>query len=246
MLHIPLAAKIVVGIIASLGTFRLGAGVYFWRVTEALERPAYTVIAKLSDGVEIRQYEPYLIAETIVDGVGFRKPTGDGFRKCAGYIFGKNTKTKGMVSRFLSSASGNSEEDTSEKMAMTAPVRVTGEAPPSSSTLDQDMSAMKKSRVSFVLGNKYSLQTAPKPLDKNVKIRQVPSHTLAVKTFSGPPPSDQRVQKERTRIEAALASASREVPGPTAETLVYGYHDPFITPNFLRRNEVALVVEGSL
>jgi hypothetical protein len=36
------------------------------------------------------------------------------------------------------------------------------------------------------------------------------------------------------------------VPGPNDETLVYGYHDPFITPNFLRRNEVALVVEGSV
>ena len=29
-------------------------------------------------------------------------------------------------------------------------------------------------------------------------------------------------------------------------TLVYGYHDPIITPNFLRRNEVAIVVDGNL
>ena len=28
-----------------------------------------------------------------------------------------------------------------------------------------------------------------------------------------------------------------------AETLVYGYHDPFITPSFLRRNEVAVRVD---
>jgi len=29
-------------------------------------------------------------------------------------------------------------------------------------------------------------------------------------------------------------------------TLVYGYHDPVITPNILRRNEVALIIEGSV
>ena len=30
------------------------------------------------------------------------------------------------------------------------------------------------------------------------------------------------------------------------EVLVYGYHDPFITPNLLRRNEVGVVVTGEL
>ena len=28
------------------------------------------------------------------------------------------------------------------------------------------------------------------------------------------------------------------------EVLVYGYHDPFMTPNFLRRNEVGVYVDG--
>lgn len=265
MLH-TLAAKVVVGIIASLGTLRLGTGLYFWRVTEALERPSYTVIAKLSDGVEIRQYEPYLIAETTVDGVGFREPTRDGFRACASYIFGNNTKAaqRTAMSRWLSSAmtststssSGTPEEKISEKMQMTAPVRVTGEAPPSvkrnknsgsaAATEATRKSNAKKTKVSFVIGSKYSLQTAPKPVDPKVKIRRVPSHTLAVKTFSGPPPNDDRVQKERTKIEKALEAARRKVPGSEAETLVYGYHDPFITPSFLRRNEVALVVEGNV
>ena len=29
------------------------------------------------------------------------------------------------------------------------------------------------------------------------------------------------------------------------ETLVYGYHDPFITPSFMRRNEVCVRVQGN-
>jgi SOUL heme-binding protein len=239
-----LVARIAVGIVAALGTLRFGTGIYFWRVTEALERPVYTVIEKLDDGVELRRYEPYLIAETIVDGVGFREPTGDGFRKCAGYIFGKNKRQRSS-SWFSSSSQTNEQGDEigeAEKMAMTAPVRVSGGA----AFTRGDSITMKKTKVSFVIGTKYSLKTAPKPLDNNVKVRQVPGHTLAVRTFSGPPPKDDRVRKERARIEAALAKADRAVPGPNDETLVYGYHDPFITPNFLRRNEVALVVEGSV
>lgn len=239
------AARIIVGAIAALGSLRFGTGIYFWRVTEALERPSYTVVEKLSNGVEIRQYEPYLIAETTVDGVGLREPARDGFRACAGYIFGKNKpRSKSWFS---------TREVEPEKMSMTAPVRVSGKVPPNLKNKkgelisggDSSSSAAKKTRVSFVIGNKYSLKTVPKPVDGNVKVRQVPAHTLAVRTFSGPPPKDERVQKEREMIEGALAEAGRDVPSADDETLVYGYHDPFITPNFLRRNEVALVVEGA-
>lgn len=242
-----LAARIIVGVIAAIGSLRVGTGLYAWKVTEGLERPSYKVVEKLSDGVEIRYYEPYLIAETIVDGTGFREPTAEGFRACAGYIFGKNKKKKKLSSWFTSTttttdsnsnsksqeSSSSSVDETCEKMAMTAPVRIAGGS-----------QKMKKTKVSFVIGTKYSLKTAPVPLNKNVKLRQVSSHTLAVRTFSGPPPKDQRVEKERQRIEQALIKAGKSIPSPSKETLVYGYHDPFFTPNLLRRNEVAVVIEG--
>uniref|UniRef100_A0A7S4EPB1 Uncharacterized protein n=1 Tax=Pseudo-nitzschia australis TaxID=44445 RepID=A0A7S4EPB1_9STRA len=108
------------------------------------------------------------------------------------------------------------------------------------------------SRVSFVIGSGYTLKTVPKPLEKKVKLRQVPAHTLAVRTFSGKPPSDERVQKERERLQAALVKAdivrARNNNNADADTttLVYGYHDPVVTPNILRRNEVAVVIEGSV
>ena len=249
MIH-TLAARIIVGALAALGTLRFGTGLYFWRVTEALERPSYTVISELSGAgggkVEIRRYEPYLIAETIVDGVGFREPTSQGFRACAGYIFGKNKPAKS--GSWLFSSSSSEGDSAAETMQMTAPVRVSGEAPPSVKACDSggDTITMKKTKVSFVIGKNYTLRTAPKPLDSNVKVRQVPAHTLAVKTFSGPPPNDKRVLKERVKLEKALAKAGLDVPSQDAETLVYGYHDPFITPSFLRRNEVALVIDGSV
>ena len=228
-------AKFLAGAVAVLTSFRYGAGLYAYRQTELLERPDYTIIRQLSDGIEIRHYEPYLIAETTVDGSGFREPTGNGFRSCAGYIFGKNKKRRGGW------YFGGSSNDTSEKMAMTAPVRVDG-----------NMDESKRTKVSFVIGKKYSLKTAPVPMDKNVKLRQVPAHTLAVRTFSGPPPKDDRVQKERQKIEVALEKAGMALTTTAYSasshdtTLVYGYHDPFITPNFLRRNEVAVVIDGSV
>ena len=53
------------------------------------------------------------------------------------------------------------------------------------------------------------------------------------------------MERERERLEAAMRDAQLQAaPGEEgAETLVYGYHDPFMTPNFLRKNEVALRVK---
>ena len=219
--------KLVVSALAAVGTLRYGAGLYAWRETEKLERPVYTVLRKLSDGVELRQYEPYLIAETTVDGVGFqRKPTGDGFRTCAAYIFGKNKSRR----------SGDSE-----KMAMTAPVRIQSEKMAMTAPVRLIGGSKGKTKVSFVIGKEYSMQTAPKPLDRNVTLRKVPGHVLAVRTFSGPPPNDERVEKESLRLKRALDKEN--ISPADGEILLYGYHDPFITPNILRRNEVAVRIK---
>lgn len=279
--------KLVLGGMALVATLRYSAGIYAWRQTELLERPKYQVLHQLSNGVELRRYEPYLIAETIIAGEsGFKQPTSQGFRVCAGYIFGKNQgmrKHKTAASWFR----GNNMKLEAEKMAMTAPVRVEGTvdekktlekgetmamtAPvrvQGSTNDDGDNNKTKNknnggTKVSFVIGSKYSLDTVPKPLDnKSIKLRKVPAHTLAVRRFAGPPPSEQRIRKERQIIDQALAKADevmdesnvqklnlerkRKKGGKDDTTLVYGYHDPFITPNFLRRNEVAVVVEGSV
>lgn len=68
----------------------------------ALEKPQYTLISK-SGKLEIRSYEPVMIASTDLSGE-YRQETRNGFRIIASYIFG-----------------GNQE---SEKIAMTAPVLV--------------------------------------------------------------------------------------------------------------------------
>lgn len=247
MVALLAVGKALIGVVSVLGSIRYGTGIYFWRITEKLEKPEYEVIQKLSDGVEIRRYKPYLIAETTVEnGYGFREPTRDGFRTCAGYIFGKNKKVDRKASLFGYS------DTTSEKMAMTAPVRISGSSGTTSEKMEMTAPVRIngggndiKTKVSFIVGSKYTKKTAPKPIDKNVTIREIASHVLAVRTFSGPPPRDDTVMKERARIEKALIEANMR-PKQKKETLLYGYHDPFLTPNFLRRNEVAVLIEGSI
>jgi hypothetical protein len=66
----------------------------------ALEEPEYTVLEQ-SDDWELRLYEPYIVAETRVEG-NLRQTGNRAFRILAGYIFGDN--------------------EPGERMAMTAPV----------------------------------------------------------------------------------------------------------------------------
>mmetsp|Transcript_28608 Transcript_28608/g.62303 ORF Transcript_28608/g.62303 Transcript_28608/m.62303 type:complete len:261 (+) Transcript_28608:410-1192(+) len=239
----PWITRILVGAVATIFTLRYGAGIYAWKVANALEKPSYTILRRLSNGVELRRYEPYLIAETTVEKEGFRESTGDGFRSCAGYIFGNNKSGNG--------GDNNVSDDGSEKMAMTAPVRVSGKATTSSEKMAMASpvrvaGGTGKTKVSFVIGSKYSLKSVPRPLDRDVRLREVPGHVLAARTFNGPPPEDERVQMERNKIEDALVKADVKVSKKDGgETLVYGYHDPIVTPNLLRRNEVAVMVDPS-
>ena len=207
MLHQKLIGKAVLVLAATLGTLRMALGLVAWRAANNLEQPQYTTTLRTLPGnIELRQYDEYLVAEHTTPPVALRDSTRDGFRAVAGYIFGKNRQQT--------------------KMAMTAPVRVEGGA---------DIDADRK-RISFVMGSEYTLGSLPRPAGgSSVKLKSVRPHILAVRRFSGPPPSASRVRKERSTILRALEGKSlRPVGGAdAAETLVYGYHDPFITPSFV-------------
>ena len=86
----PLVGRILLSALAILATIRYGFGLYAWQAANALEKPTYTILRRLANGVELRRYDPYLIAETVVDKPGFRESTGQGFNSCARYIFGGN------------------------------------------------------------------------------------------------------------------------------------------------------------
>jgi hypothetical protein len=248
-LPIQSGLRILLTLAVSIVTLRLGAGLIAWRAANNLEKPNYTVVKRLAmssrssrwgggDVVEVRRYEPYLIAETTVNESSMRKAGSSGFGKCAGYIFGKNEPRIG---------SGGGVAD-GEKMAMTAPVRsvgrASGEKMAMTSPVRSSGGSSGKTKISFVIGSKYSLQNVPRPIDSSVKIRLVKGHYLAATSFSGPPPSDERISKERSEILRTLDREEIRVMNKD-ETVVYGYHDPIVTPNFLRKNEVCVTVDGS-
>mmetsp|Transcript_65274 Transcript_65274/g.131284 ORF Transcript_65274/g.131284 Transcript_65274/m.131284 type:complete len:227 (-) Transcript_65274:105-785(-) len=217
--------RLLPGLLAAFVSFRYGLGIYAWRVSNGLEKPRYTVVEALGKGVELRRYDEYTVAE-----VTFKKPetmksaTSQGFRKVAGYIFGKNrAKGRGAAA--------------SKKMAMTAPVRM---------ALKGDLSpdkALNEVKVSFVMAANETTSTLPVPLDAGVRVQKIPAHYMAAVAFNGAPPSEAKVEAKRNLVNMQLAARNLRAK-KNSETLVYGYHDPFITPNILRKNEVGVVVDA--
>lgn len=204
--------------LALLGAVRYGFGAFAWIEANKLERPKYTVIRKLGRGVEIRRYESYTIAEvTFKKPPTFKNATSNGFRKVAPYIFGANRGKGGK-----------------EKMNMTAPVRVELKSS-TTSTFDEV-------KVSFVMGSTRNPKNLPQPEDGSIKLRTVHPHFMAVVAFSGPPPNESIIAQKRKLVEEELVKFTKNKC--SGETLVYGYHDPFITPNFLRKNEVGVSMDS--
>jgi len=116
----------------------------------AIEEAKYDVIEK--DGsFEIRKYHAHIVAETYVDS-SFEEAGNMGFRRLFSYIDGNNTSKTS-----IEMTSPVSQEKNSEKISMTAPVNM------------QDISGTY--RISFLMPSKYTMETIPQPLDKNVKIK---------------------------------------------------------------------------
>lgn len=221
---LDLAGRITALIIAVLFVGRYGAGLYAWTTENRLEGPAYDVIKRLPGGVELRRYDEYNVAEVVIGKPGLREASAQGFRLCARYLFGSNRPRKGFMG---SSPQGSGPE----KMEMTAPVRLVGDA--------------RKTRVSFVMSRNRKISSLPVPLDSKVQLRRVAPHYAAFVRFNGSPPSDDKVAKKK---EAVLSALKRYGEGAHAvkdsPALVYGYHDPFLVPSVLRRNEVGVYIDG--
>jgi len=125
-----------------------------------------------TDKYEIRQVEPYFVAETIMPGeTGFDSyGASKSFNVLAEYLFGKNTIKEKM--EMTTPVVTRKVQSVGEKMEMTTPV-ITSKAK------DQN-----QWRMSFVMPSKYG-SNLPLPKDPSVKIQQVPRKIVAVVAFSG-------------------------------------------------------------
>jgi hypothetical protein len=203
----------IIAVVVLLGLWVLGSHL----AVRNLEEPSFTVIEE-HDGYEIRQYDSYTVAETVVDG-SFDSALRDGFRNIADYIFGNNTtKTSiAMTAPVL--------EQRSEKIAMTVPVIAT------------DPSAEKRT-VAFVLPAQYTLETLPVPNNEAVKLREVPAYKAAVRRFTGYA-TEKRITAQKEVLVATLAEAGITM----LDTPQVAQYNPPLSFPFTRRNEIMVVIE---
>lgn len=187
----------------------------------SLEQPDYTVIHREGD-VEYRQYDSYLVSETVIENAGSYEAAGnEGFRRLFRYISGGNdSRAKIAMTAPVEQSQGRG----SEKIAMTVPV--------------QQSNSAEGWRVAFMLPSKYTLETAPQPRDPRVQVREVPGRLIAALRFSGRWTSKNFETKQRV----LLASIDEQSVRPIGEMQSAMYSAPFMPP-FLRRNEVLVEID---
>jgi effector-binding domain-containing protein len=182
----------------------------------AIEEAKYRVVLK--DGpIEIRNYEPSIVAETVVSGE-FEDAGDSAFRRLFRYIDGNN------VSQEEIAMTAPVSQGRSEKIAMTSPVG--------------QQSAPGGWAVSFMMPASYTMETIPEPKDDSVAIREVPAYRAAAIRYSGFW-SEKNYQEHLTELNTWLdANDYRRAGEP-----VWARYDAPFKPWFMRRNEILIPVE---
>jgi hypothetical protein len=179
-----------------------------------VREPAYRV-EKAGAEYEVRRYGPFVVAEA-EPPADSKDPLSDGFRMLFAYITGANSGSR----RIEMTAPVLQEKRQPEKIPMSAPVtREKGEG--------------GASVVAFVLPENFTLDTAPLPTDRRIRLRQVPSRKMAAIRFSGYA-NDRVMAEKREELRRLL---ERDGLKPVGE-FVEAYYNPPWTPPFMRRNEV--------
>lgn len=177
-----------------------------------IAEPPHEVLDR--DGAfEVRRYPGRVIAETRVPGA-WSAAGNAGFRRLAGYIFGKN---RGRAKVAMTAPVGQRPAT----IAMTAPV---GQRRDADAWL-----------VTFTMPAGETLATLPVPDDPRVTLRALPPVEVAVAIFSG-----RWTAANLARHEAALRTwAAARGLALVGEPEVNRYDPPF-TLWFRRRNEIWL------
>jgi hypothetical protein len=181
----------------------------------AVEQPAFKSIE--SDGrYELRDYAPYLIAETRVEA-SFLDAGNVAFGRLFRYISGANQPGQKIA------MTAPVTQSRGEKIAMTAPV--------------QQVAESGAYRVGFIVPARYTRETVPQPTDPRVTIREVPRRLVASWRYSGRW-TEARFREEEQQLRRELTARGLVAAG---DAEIARYNPPFM-PTFLRRNEVLIPV----
>jgi len=180
------------------------------------EAPAYEVVERLGDTVEVRRYGPRLVADAAVPEAEAKGGANRAFRLLFAYISGENRA--------------------GDEVAMTVPVAMAsgkGEAIAMTVPVEQAAPAARGTRMRFFFPARYTRETAPQPLDERVTIAEVPGETVMVLRYSGfnGPEKKARQAEELGRL---IAGSRWQPAGPP---VFLAYDPPWTLPLF-RRHEV--------
>lgn len=184
-----------------------------------LEEPKYEVLRTI-DKMEVRKYEPRLVAEVEIEAEDSEQATRAGFQYLGNYIFGAN--------------------DGGGEIAMTAPVEQSASTKIDMTTPVEQKATDTDGRytVRFTMPRKWTMETIPKPTNSKVKLVELPGSCMFVKRFSGSP-SPAKVARRADEIEAAAREAGLKVLGEHT----YARYDPPWIPGPFRRNEILFPVQ---
>lgn len=189
---------------------------------DAIETPRYAVERTLADGIEVRRYEPMLVAETTVSAKDYRRAGNDAFRVLANYIFGDNQGRRDIA---MTAPVEQRRAGSGTDIAMTAPV--------------EQRAADAGWTVSFMMPSEWNLDSLPLPNDARVAIREMPARRIAAIRFSGT-----WSQKAFAAREAELLDAVSRAGLVTVGEPWTARYDPPWTPWFMRRNEILVELES--
>jgi len=182
----------------------------------AIEEAPYKVV-QTSGIFEVREYEPHILAETLVDGT-LEDAGNKAFRRLFNYISGAN-HTRSSITM----TAPVSQESSGQKISMTAPVSQQGSA--------------GKWAVSFMMPASYTLATLPVPDDSSITVRQVPVRRMAAVRYSGTW-SEKNYIENKEKLETWIQENGYKIAGEP----VWARYNPPFTLWFLRRNEILIPV----
>ncbi len=184
----------------------------------AIEQPRYRVEQVLvADSIEVRRYEPYIVAEVVVPGPA-EQAGNQGFSYLGGYIFGKNKGDR--------------------KIAMTAPV--TQSAQPMKIAMTAPVAQMPAEggqgfAVQFMMPSSFTMETLPEPLDPRVQLKPVPEQRVVAISYSGSW-TQANYEAHLGKLRSAAQAAGLQIDG---EPVYARYNGPWV-PWFMRKNEIWL------
>jgi hypothetical protein len=209
-LYTSIAGSIIIVFISGCSVFGINS----------VEEARYQVIKKV-DNYELREYQALLVVETQIDA-DFEEAGGLAFDRLFGYISGNNEqKSKIAMTAPVIARQNNSEQG--EKINMTAPV------------FEEKNDGGW--RFMFVLPASYSIETAPIPLDPEVKLSVIPKKKVAVNRYTGFWDEKVMIEKMKQLDDWVVANDLVAASKPRWA----GYNPPWTIP-FLRRNEVMIDV----